>query len=126
MTTLIITIPAPAPWFTPNGRRHWAQTNALVHDWRHAAWAQGRIARGEGRAPHFTRPVIITATVHKTTARLYDPANLLGGAIKAAVDGTVDAGLLAGDDPRYVVETRVRAGEPRRPSQLVLVIEEAP
>ena len=68
----------------------------------------------------------MTATVHKSTRGVYDPPNLLGGSIKAAIDGAlVDSGILPGDDRRFIHETRVRAGEVRKPACLVIEIEAA-
>lgn len=119
---MILTIPAPAPWVSANRRGHWAKTSRHMRAWRDAAHLH---ARALTPMPVYTEPVVITAVVHRTTRRIADPANLLGGSVKAAIDGLVDAGVLPGDDPRYVAETRIRAGEVREPAQLVLHVEAA-
>jgi len=70
---------------------------ALTKQWRHVAWA---IARSK-QVPPFTVPVIIVAQPFQSRGKLADAGNHLPS-VKAAVDGLVDAGVLAGDDPRYV------------------------
>ena len=113
-------IPAPGPWVSSNRRGHWAKTSREMRAWRDADhWA----CRALNPMPFYTTPVVITATVHRADRRIADPDNNLS--VKAAIDGLVDAGVLKGDDPRYVIETRRRAGEVRKPAQLVLEIEVA-
>lgn len=119
-----LTMDAPGPWVSANNVRnsHWRAVQPRLRVWRDAAQEH---ALALNPMPFFTEPVVLTAVIHKSTRAIYDPPNLLGGSVKAAVDGLVDAGVLAGDDSRFIVETRIRAGEVRKPSQLVLQIEVA-
>lgn len=119
---MILTFDAPDDWFGANHRMHFAVRARLTKAWREAARDAAWLLPS---MPFYMEPVILRATVHKPTRRIYDPPNLLGGSVKAAIDGLVDAGVLAGDDSRFIVETRIRAGEVRKPSQLVLEVNPA-
>lgn len=94
----------------------WQVTKA----WREAAaW----IARVD-RVQPFHRPVHITGTIHRANRQVWD----VDGAvvtIKAAIDGLRDAGVLAGDDHRYVRSVTSEWGEPDPDApRLVLAISE--
>ena len=110
-------LPAGEDWINANERAHWASKAKRTRYWRdRAAW----IAKRAG-IPHMER-AHITVTVHKTTNRRYDPANLAPTA-KAIVDGLVDAGVLDDDDKTRVIGPDMRAGEKSDVRQLVVTIE---
>lgn len=112
-----LTFPAGMDWINANDRLHWAQKAKRTRYWRDkAAW----IAKRAGM-PHMER-AHVTVTIHKTTNRRFDPANLAPTA-KAIVDGLVDAGVLDDDDRTRLVGPDMRAGEKRDVRQLVVTIE---
>ena len=115
--TYDLTLPAGEDWINANERTHWASKARRTKYWRtKAAWLAER-----ARVPHLDR-AHVTVTVHKTTNRRYDPANLAPTA-KAIVDGLVDAGVLDDDDKTRLVGPDMRAGEKRDVRQLVVTIE---
>lgn len=125
--TLTLTIPAPcdagnkAQWINANHRMHWAPKAALTKNWRARARALAQVHK----LPLMTR-AHITATVHKTTGRAYDVANLYP-TIKAVVDGLVtDYGLLPDDDNAHLTGPDMRAGEKRDVACIVLTITPLP
>jgi hypothetical protein len=74
-----------------------------------AAWRlAGRFAVPHDLEP-FAGPVHITAHIWKPRRGRYDPNNLWP-TVKAAVDGFVDAGLLADDDHLHVIGPDMRHG----------------
>lgn len=120
---IIVTIPqAGLPWLSSNAttNRHWRHRQQVTKAWRKAAaW----IARVD-RVQPFHRPVHITGTIHRANRQVWD----VDGAvvtIKAAIDGLRDAGVLAGDDHRYVRSVTSEWGEPDPDApRLVLAISE--
>lgn len=84
---------ADRPWSLNDERRggtHWAQTRERTREWRKAFWALG-LQRGV----RFPGPVTIEVEVS-----MRHPVADTGacvGAVKAAIDGLVDARVLAGD-----------------------------
>ena len=115
-----LTIPAPAPWINANSRDHWTKKSTLTRSWRNAAAAW---ARHQKMAP-FTVPVVVIATITKTTNRSFDVENL-APTVKAAIDGCRDAGVLPEDSVRWVTEVRLRAAPPDRAASLSLLITPA-
>lgn len=118
-----LTIPAPDKWLTANAstnRGHWHRQR-LAKTWRDATAAHARAAK---IAPFIT-PVVITGTTIKATRHLYDVDGAVA-TLKACIDGLRDAGVLAGDDWRYVREVRSAWGEPDgQGARLELRIESA-
>lgn len=124
---ITLTIPAPcdagnkAQWINANHRMHWAPKAALTNNWRARARALAQVHK----LPLMTR-AHITATVHKTTGRSYDVANLYP-TIKAVIDGLVtDYGLLPDDDNAHLTGPDMRAGEKRDQACIVLTITPLP
>lgn len=126
MTTYELIIPAPvtltrtgrrtALWLNANDRTHWARRSRLTRTWRALALAAAR----QAGIPCLDRAHVV-ATIHKTRAGRWDPANLYP-TVKAAVDGLVDAGVFEDDDHTRVIGPDMRAGEPRPEPCLVLTI----
>lgn len=116
MSGYTVEIPAPCDWINSNHRTH-----RMVEARRVSAWRAASKAAADDRY-HFTGPVHITATVHKTRAGRWDAGNLYPTA-KAIVDGLVDAGLLVDDSNEYVVGPDMRAGEKRETASVVIRIE---
>ena len=111
--------------FTQNalyGKSNKYHRAALVREWRESfAW----LARKE-RIPKLDR-VVVTAVPHLRDRRAQDTGACFP-AVKAAIDGLVDAGVLDDDGPDVVVEIRFHA--PQLGSDvgdaLLAIIEEAP
>jgi len=104
-------------WINANHRYgHWAQKAKLTKAWREQAETQAILHGG-----YFVGRVHITVTVHKTTNRAYDVANLAPTA-KAIVDGLVSAGVLVDDSNAHVVGPDMRAGEKRDAACVVVTI----
>lgn len=112
-----IVIPAPASWKNSNHRKHHMVDARLTKAWREAGASWARAAG----LPRIEEPVHITATIHMTTARKYDPNNYWP-TVKAACDGLQDAGVLIDDDSEHVIGPDMRRGEKRTPSALTLTI----
>ena len=104
-------------WINANHRYgHWAQKAKLTKAWREQAETQAILHGG-----YFVGRVHITVTVHKTSNRAYDVANLAPTA-KAIVDGLVSAGVLVDDSNAHVVGPDMRAGEKRDAACVVVTI----
>lgn len=115
---MILTIEAPTRWLNANDRVHRVGDNPNVQAWKqeaeHAALFQNE--------PIPLWPVTITATIHKARRGRWDAHNLYP-TLKACIDGLVAAGLLPDDSNEYVTAVTIRAGEIRKPAELVLEIE---
>lgn len=97
---------------------HW-QRAASTAQWRSDfAW----LARAQ-RIPRLDR-VRIIATPHYRTGRSMPDVGACVPSTKAAIDGLVDAGVIADDDPTHVVELRYCAPVVDGWDGLALVIEE--
>lgn len=85
--------------FTVNDalRMHRQQCARLTAEWRRAFWALTL----EARVPKLDR-VAITVETHLKGQRRQDPAACCI-AVKAAIDGIVDAGVLVDDDGEHLV-----------------------
>lgn len=113
----LLSITAPGPFLRTNRRDHFHQRAILTRTWREAAaWEAKR-----QHLPVFEGPVRVTATFHRADKRQHDLDGLAPTA-KAAIDGLRDAGVLAGDDTRYIPELVLRAGEQWADAALVLTI----
>ena len=96
----------PKHWVTSNHRLHRMEEARRTAHIRHAA---GWLAR-----KHMTPmsgPVRVVATIHMPTRRRFDPPNA-EPVLKAAVDGIVDAEILADDSAEHVHEWAFRPGPP--------------
>ena len=121
-------ITAPTRWLSANHREHWAPKNRDVQVWRRAAEVAalshcGPLARGR-TVFVWHQPVAITATVHKSRGGRWDAHNLMP-TVKACIDGLVDARVLADDSNEFLTFVGIRAGEVRKPAQLVLEVSPA-
>lgn len=117
MTNYIVELPAGLPLLNANGREHWSKRANAVATIRD-------IARGQARGIPRLRKVKIKATYHAPDNRKRDSSNLFP-AIKAAVDGVVDAGVLQDDSDKFVVSLEiVRSPDNVRGGQMVLEIIE--
>jgi len=111
-----IDIPAPCDFINSNMRLHRMAQAKLTKSWRQAATAA---ATGHQQ---FTGQVHITAHIFKPRGGRWDPNNLWP-TIKAAVDGLVDAGLLADDDHRHVIGPDMRAAGKGNPEIVLEILE---
>lgn len=101
-----VTVALPAmPYLNSNDRPHWRTRGRKTKAIREAAaWATKALRQAPMNA------VEITAVIHPKTARRFDPHNLQP-TVKAAIDGIVDAQLIADDDSSRLVSVAFRAGE---------------
>lgn len=105
--TLTVTVTGPGKWLSSNGRHHWAVRNRLAQDWKTAGLIHTRNAMrlaGTGQM----QAAELVVVVHWPDRRRRDGHNVVGGSIKAAVDGAVAAGLLVDDDDRHLRAVTVR------------------
>ncbi|WP_431870880.1 hypothetical protein [Nocardiopsis eucommiae] len=93
------------PYLNSNQRLHWATKARKTKAIRDAAaWATKALNQTPMAA------VEITAVIHPKTNRRFDPHNFQP-TVKAAIDGIVDAQLIADDDATRLVSVAFRAGE---------------
>ena len=87
------------PWsINQERRKHWGWRAAKAKLWREAAfyaWKQQRPKDWE------QRPCVVEVVLPVRDSRRRDPHNY-GGAVKALVDGLVDAGVWPDDTPEWV------------------------
>lgn len=109
------------PWTMNRERRgseHWTATRARTAEWRRAFWALGRQQRRRFDRAKITVEVMMRHPVADTGA-CYP-------AVKAAIDGLVDAGVLPGDTGAHVPSITflapIRVGKDQQES-LTLVVE---
>lgn len=122
-----ITLPVGLPLINSNHRRHYQHKAGATSAIRPAAALAVRDCtplktamagrRGQPAMDHAR----IFGIVHPATRRKVDPANLYPS-FKAAVDGLIDAGVLADDDARHVIGPDMRLGPVVRGSQLALIV----
>lgn len=106
-STYYVVVEVPAgEWLTSNGRYHWASRARRTRKLRTRAALAARAAR----VPPMVR-ARITVYVHGRTRVRTDPANVYP-AIKACVDGLVDAGVLPDDDDAHLDGPDMRLGAP--------------
>ena len=82
-------------------RWHWHQRAEHTREWRLAAKVLWRLALGPPPTRSVTEAVIIATPLVSNWRGLPDAAACYPAA-KAAIDGTVDAGLLIDDSPEHV------------------------
>lgn len=118
-TTYIVALPAGLALLNANRsrREHWAVVRRAAREIRAAACF---VARSQ-RIPLLERAHIVYVIHPSPQTRRRDPANWAESA-KAAVDGIVDAGVLADDDSTRVVGPDPRLGAPVKGGQMVLHI----
>lgn len=112
------------PWTMNRERRgdqHWSQTRLRTAEWRKAFWALGIQQRRRFQRVAITVEVFMRAPVADTGA-CYP-------AVKAAIDGLVDAGVLPGDTGEHLRSITflapIRVGKDQV-ERLTLVLEPMP
>lgn len=118
--TWTLEFPPRLPLLSLNGRLHWAERNRRNATWKKAAWALAN----QQRIPFLGR-VAIAAEYQPPDRRRRDADNVML-AVKSAIDGICAAGVLAGDDSRFVAEVSCRIGERHPGGRLVLTVTELP
>jgi hypothetical protein len=103
---VVITVPmAPPVALAPNrrGHEHWRYRQQAAKELREAAkYAAFEDGFDLGDFTRFAEPVVVHEhIVWPKGRRLVDPDSL-PGYVKNALDGIVDAGIIAGDSARYV------------------------
>lgn len=101
-----------------NDRMHWRVKAKLVRQVRDAASVLCR----QQKIPACTR---IQVELHYTPRdrRVRDPLNLVA-TLKAVEDGIVDAGVVPGDDPRYVEPTMPKIDEANRSPRIYAIVRQ--
>ena len=120
--TWTLTLPAGMQLLNANDRdAHWGRRKKLTESLRQtAAW----LARQQ-RIPRLERAHVL-AVYQPPDKRKRDPGNWYPS-YKACIDGIVtDAGILPGDDAKYLDGPDPRLGEPYPGGRIVLVITELP
>lgn len=113
MTPLTLTIPGPRPgrpashveWWTSNDRPHWQVRRRRTEAVRTRARLAARTLPPMGR-------IALDVAVSTPTARRFDPHNIAGTVLKAAIDGLVDAGVIPDDDAAHLTAVTIRRGTP--------------
>lgn len=82
---------------------HWSKTRKMTAEWREAFWALALRDRVQFRSAH-----IVVRIAQRSP--LADTGNAYG-AVKAAIDGLVDAGVLPGDGSNHVLSLTMLAPE---------------
>lgn len=97
-TPITVTIRLPSRDLSPNGRCHWARKARAVKAYRNAAWAESLIAMTQNMPIPRWKRATIEATYYLRDRRglVSDQDNRISS-LKSAVDGLVDAGILADD-----------------------------
>lgn len=110
------------PWTTNHERRlHHLARARLVAEWRQAFAVLVR----EAQLPRLERAVV-TASQLLANAKSRPDVGACLPAVKAAVDGLVDAGVLEDDDPDHLLELRFTAPAVGGHDALVLLVEVMP
>lgn len=112
---LTLTIPGPmtgrpkshVEWWTSNDRPHWQTRRRRTEAIRTRARLAARDVQPMQRAA-------LDVVVSTPTARRFDPHNIAGTVLKAAIDGLVDAGVIPDDDAAHLTAVTIRRGDPTR------------
>ncbi|MGH9045868.1 MAG: hypothetical protein ACRDVW_00970 [Acidimicrobiales bacterium] len=96
----------------------WPERAALVREWRQAFAILAR----EAQMPALER-IAVTALPIRANRRSRPDVAACYPAVKAAIDGLVDAGVVPDDDPDHVAEIRFSAPAMGSHDALVLVVE---
>jgi crossover junction endodeoxyribonuclease RusA len=124
-----VILPAGLPLLNANKRDHYHRRSGATRQLRSAAalalWSlpSYRAALIAAQPGPVLRRVHILGVLHPPGRGRRDPANWYPS-FKAAVDGFVDAGLVADDDHRHVVGPDMRLGSVVQGGQLALHIRE--
>ncbi|AUV61629.1 RusA-like resolvase [Gordonia phage Clark] len=120
--TVTIVLPYDRPPLTPNDRPNRYEKSRLTREIRHAAHVLAKSAK----LPSLRESAVTaTCTWFVPDRRKRDVGSLTLTA-KAAIDGLVDAGILAADDWTVVTEERYRIRlDPQHP-RIELTLEETP
>jgi crossover junction endodeoxyribonuclease RusA len=110
-------------WLSANDRHHWARKAERTRGLRLVAYY---VARQEGLEGLRLGTTHVTAHIGYPRAGTVDPANA-NPAVKALIDGMVDAGVWDDDDAAHIIGPDFRLGEPTREKgmhSVRLVLEE--
>lgn len=108
------------PWTLNAERRmHYQARAALAREWRDSFMILARA----NQIPRFEQAVLIVQP-HHVKGPLQD-VDACHPAAKSAIDGLVDAGVLIGDGPKYVIEIRYMASLPDSADGLSILICDA-
>lgn len=112
MKSITITLPLPPAVLSPNSRAHWSAVSRAKSIQRHAAKIKARARMASRQKPWLTATVAIRATFADNRQR--DRDNILAS-LKAAFDGTEDAGLIANDSGYTYLPVEITPKDPANP-----------
>jgi hypothetical protein len=116
-----IAFPSGTPLVSANGREHWRAKAKKIAFLRSAA---RDILQAQGKLPSLEKARVV-GTYYAGNRRIRDSSNQVFWALKAAVDASVDCGVLPDDSDRYVLSTVMERGYPDVPGgQLIIEIIE--
>lgn len=100
----MIEIPLPPKHCTPNSYCHWRTRGRAAKQYRREAWAACIEQRREPMVGLVRVRLTVNAGPTQEFDKRYRPldAQNLIASLKAAIDGIVDAGVLAGDSKQYL------------------------
>ena len=91
---------------------HWNENQKSTKEWRTAAgwhWREAAWDNRRGRLLRIREPVTIVAVPYHKDLRTPQDTGACWPAVKAAVDGLVDAGIVVDDSGEHVAEIRMLA-----------------
>lgn len=104
-------------WLNANQRSHWGRRARSVQEIRSTACMLARASR----IPRLDSATVLAYVHPATRRRRWDPANWYP-TVKAAIDGLVDAGVVADDDHEHVVGPIMLPGPRVRGGGVTLVV----
>jgi crossover junction endodeoxyribonuclease RusA len=114
------------PW-TVNSERgrggaagHWSKTAALTKEWRFAFFVYAK----QAKIPRL-QSAFVTVRQFTPDRRRPDPGSIYP-AVKAAIDGVIDAGVLPDDGPEYIDGLLFEPAAVGTGNEMVLIIEGVP
>lgn len=115
--SLVATIPLPPDALSPNARVHWSARARATKNHRFAAFVSLAAAKREAKW-RTMRPIVLDIEYRchakATGYKPKDATNALA-ALKAAIDGIVDAGIIGNDSARWLtlgkLDLRTRASD---------------
>lgn len=123
LEAIAISLRHPARPWTLNSERagHWRKHRALTDEWRGVF----HLLAVELQLPHLERIAVTVQPEVRNRAHMPDTGACIGAA-KAAIDGLVDAGVLADDGPAYVRRLTFEAPVITGEDALTLTLREVP
>jgi len=126
--TYVLELPGRPPTINAErqGSRHWTSTRALTRGYRATTKILWRDGVARKVYPRHLDRIAVTARQLATDGRWHQDIGACMPAVKAAIDGLVDAGLVPDDTPEYVVSLTFLPVRVVGRDALELTVEAAP